>query len=392
LTRPYYSIMQTEYTTSIGYKIFYSAAGLAVTGAGLFFYFYPGKAGQLLTLLIPLLFVASGLLIIVNQFKRKIIITDNSIISVNVFKSKELPFDHIKGVRMGEKLMKIVPDQPAYLQISISDYISLGDSDGLIAWLTTNFKDLDAVELEQEKEKILNDTNLGFTEEDRKERISLTKGIAVAYNIVGMALGFIAIFIKDSYLAALLMLIYPLCGIVVMVTSRGLTKFLSNSKRSGYFFIILGFVMPIFIMLFKSLVDYNLFNYGHLWLPMAISAGVLFLMLVTLGINRSAESVNGQAVFMLIIAVIYGFGSSVQVNCVFDKSDPQPFKSTILGRKVEHSKGAHYHLILTPWEPGQKQQDVEVSRSFYQNHADGSLVNIDMKKGTLNIPWFYITK
>ena len=340
----------------------------------------------------PFGFLFLGISMIINVFRRRMVISDSSIKYVNVFRTTEIPFDHIKGVRVGDKVIYIESDDVNYKRIVISDYISLGDNESLTAWLATNFKDLDKSDLEENNQQILLDTRLGATAEERERKVKIAKGIAITYNIIGVTLGFSLIFIRDSYATLVLMLLYPLLGIAVIKFSFGLTKFVSSSRRSKYFFIMLGFIMPVFMMLIKSLADYDLFSYNQILLPLLIFSSIIAIPLVTIGINKSIDGVRVQAIFMIVASIGYGFGATVQANCVFDKSKPKTFTTKIIDQFVHHGKSTSYYVRLAPWQPGQGEVKVEVSRSFYYSHYESEAVKVDMKEGTLGIPWFYLAR
>jgi hypothetical protein len=174
--------------------------------------------------------------------------------------------------------------------------------------------------------------------------------------------------------------------------SKGLIKFLSNSKRSVYPWMVLGFLIPVFTMLIKSLGEYDLSGYEHLWLPFITASSIMSILLISLGINKTVESVVGQAIFMLIVSFGYGYGATIQTNCVFDKSEPTKVKTTVISKYIHQGKSTDYYLTLTPWEAGQKPKEIEVSHSFFERSSQGNEVQVNLKKGTFNIPWFYITQ
>src|SRR5579872_51605 len=134
--------METEYTTSTGYKFFYSAVGIFAIGFGVAEMNNTGPSVSQLILILPLVVLIGGLIIIINQFKRKIIITDSGIKYSWIFKTAQIAFDDIKGYRLDSKVIYIVPKQAGNPKLRIGDYSTIGDSDGFVAWLGTNFKDL----------------------------------------------------------------------------------------------------------------------------------------------------------------------------------------------------------------------------------------------------------
>lgn len=383
--------MEQEYTTSTGFKIFYGAVAAFMVGFALFLFSLDHSKAGPAVLLIPIFLLVFAVFIILNQIKSKIIISADYIIRINAFGRKELPCKNIKGIRVGQKTITIEPDSTSNPKIILNNYDDLGNSEELVKWLKENFKDLDDIDLKGEQNKALQDKALGTNPKEREEKLIKAKQIAWTYNIIGMILGFAMIFLKNNLVAAILMLSYPLLGIVVMIFSKGLTKFLSNSKRSVCSFIMLGFIMPAFVMLIKSLGEYEISQYGHIWLPFIVTGLVVFFILFKMGINNSLP-LTGQIIFMVIAGFLYGYGSTIQVNCVFDKSSPQMIHTTVSSRWIEHSKGTHYHLKLSSWDTDQTPKDIQVSESTYYRYSEGSSIDVELKKGLLNIPWYYLAE
>jgi len=361
-------------------------------GFAIFLLNMPNKSGSFWVYIIPVLFFVGGLLVLINVFKRKLTISDTAITYANIFKTKSILFDQIKGCRIGEKVITIEPNQAGASKILINDYISLDDSDSIKDWVKTNFKDLDEADLTSSRNALLHDATLGYTEEDRKRKMTIAKTIAGVYNVLGMAAGFGMIFVRDAVIAAFVTIIYPLLAIAVIKWSYGLTKFLSSKKRSEYNFIMIGFFMPVCVMLFRSLSDYNLYHYDNLWLPF-IGVGVLIgFVLVSIGLNTSIGGISGQIGFIVIVSAIYGFGVTVQTNCVFDHSQPKIFQTTVIEKYVHHGKSTSYYLVLNPWESGKETEKVEVGRSMYRDEIVGDTVHVFVKTGELNMPWYYIKR
>ncbi len=383
-------MMETEYTTSTGYKFFYGALGLgAIIFAGFLFNTHNASGSQLIYLF-PLIVLIGGELIIGNQIKRKIIISDNSIKSVNIFRTKEIPFDHIKGVRIGEKVIYIESDQDNYPKITLNDYISIDDSAGLSAWLTTNFKDLNKEDFEEEKDAILHDSALGITEADRERKLSNMRKYAVAYSIGGYALFFASIILHQHInLLTFALLIYPLAGIVLMGFSQGLVKLFAK-KNSAYTSLFMGLLFPSFALIIESSYAKILSYDAALWAPCLIIGFAIFTALYFTGIKKLNQGIWAQVFVAVLISGGYGYGSTVNINSVFDQSNPQTFSAKVIDQHISHGKSTSYHLTLSEWGQHQGTDNITVSESFYYQAQVGTFVKVYLKKGELNIPWYYV--
>lgn len=386
-------MMETEYTTSTGYKLFYSAIGVAAIGFAFLIFNNPGKSAAGFLLIFPLAAFIGGVIIIISQFKRKIVITNDSITKSNIFKTTTIPFDHIKGFRDDQKMIRIEPDDQAYSKITINDYASIGDSASLVAWLVTNFKDLDKVEYEEEKEDILHDATLGTTEEDRKRKFDNAKKYARIYSIGGLAFFFGSIILhRKMYLLTYILLIYPLAGIFLIGFSQGLVRLFAK-KSSAHSSIFTGILFPAVALIIQSTVDTDILSYDKVWVPSLTIGFITLIVLYVAAIKKLNQDIAAQVFVALLISAAYGFGSTMQINCVFDQSRPQVFTSTVVDQRISRgSRSTSYYLTLRDWGPYHPSKGISVSKSVYQLMPVGTPVMVYLKKGTFNIPWFYITQ
>jgi hypothetical protein len=385
-----YLIMEVEYTVSTGMKVFYGAIAVFMAGFALFLFNIGHPHTGPAILLFPAFILLFAVVIVISQLKRKIILSADLIVKVDIFGRKELPTANVKGCRIGEKAIFIESDSPSYPKITINNYSDLGSSDELKSWLIENFKDLDALDLKQTEDQLLHDTSLGFTEQEREEKLKRAQLTARIYNIGGGVLGATSFFI-DHYLIIVALLLYPVAGIVILRLNNGLIKFLSNKKRSPYPFIFLGFYFCALMLLIKSIVPYDVFQYDHIW-PVAFCVGIaITALLYFTGLNKSAEAAKGQVIFMLIMGMLYGYGSTLEVNCAFDKSTAQIFTAQVLDHRVTRGKSNTYYLSLSPWGPRTDAEEVSVPRWLYNEVPVGQTVKIKFKTGLLNIPWFVVT-
>jgi hypothetical protein len=385
--------MEQEFKVSIGFRFFY---GIVLSGLIFLvvFAFYRfgianknGVDAMLLAIAVPCC------MMLINVFRSKVTITDLSITRTTAFGTKELLFADVKGCRIGDKTIRIDPvDVKTSPRITINNYIDFDNSDELKKLIAAKFTDLNEAGLKFEQEKFFENERYGLTVPERKSTLKKVKIIAVIYSVIGVLLTFAMIPVDEGYFPSLLMMGYPLLGIIIIVTSGGLTKFVSSSKVSINPFVGLGMVMSMVIMLFKSLNDFEIYSYANVWIPWLIIGAVLFAMLYLWGLNWSLPSIKAQVIFMMLVCCLYGYGSLIQLNCVFDHSAAQVYKTSVYNKWVSHGKSTNYYLTLNPWEAGKKTKDVAVYRSRYNAANIGDTISVSTKKGLLRIPWFYVAQ
>jgi hypothetical protein len=175
-----------------------------------------------------------------------------------------------------------------------------------------------------------------------------------------------------------------------MSSSRGLIRFLSDSRKSVRPFILLGFFGPVMILCISSVSGYNILQYDNFYLPafglFIATAAVLYLT----GKNEDISPIAGQVVMMLIVAAGYSYGTIIKVNCLFDDTSPKQINTTVNSKFKEYSKGEHYYLRLNGLTPGGDKQQVEVGLVTYDKYAAGDNIDVDLKQGVLHIPWYYL--
>ena len=379
-----------EFTNAIGWKIFYSVIGVIMLVFSIFLFTSVTDRGSTLLIAFPVIILLFGLFIIASQIKNKVMISADSIIKVSVFGRKELTTADVKGCRISTKVIVIEPLSPTDPKITLNNYSDLANSEDLVTWLNQNFKDLDAVDMQEQKDQILHDTSLGFTEQEREEKLKKAKQIALVYNIGGGVAGAAVLFLQTNNFLIILSLAYPLIGLAVM-KFNGLIKFFTNPKSSIYPSIFLGFYFAALMSFIPAISQYDLFSYEHVWLPVIVVGLVIVGLLYMGGGNPAAGAVKGQFIFMIVLGALYGFGSIINVNCAFDKSTPQKFVATVVNHEVHHGKSTTYYLTLSPWGPQKETKDVSVGSGFYYATNVGETVNIYLKKGVLNIPWFVVS-
>ena len=87
----------------------------------------------------------------------------------------------------------------------------------------------------------------------------------------------------------------------------------------------------------------------------------------------------------------YGFGTTVNINSVFDKSTPQVYEATVLSQRKSSGKHTSYYLTVSPWIDGMTdQKEISVGSTVYKSVNEGDVVLIRLHDGKLGIPWFSV--
>jgi len=383
--------MDVEYTISPGKKIFYGVFSIFIACGALFLlstvFTHPEKTGIAVPFCVALFFLA---ILIGGQIRKKVIISTDHIVGINVLQRKELSTANVKGCRIGTKTIIIEPISTPGPKIIINNYADFDDNEDLTKWLKENFKDLDTADLETEHKKVLSDVALGATTEQREAKIAKSKWTAGIYNAVGVIIGLGSIPFDKQLPIVIIVILYPLLGILIMATSSGLIKFLSNPKRSVYSFAFIGLMTPSIALCLCASLGYNIDDYQHgLLLALIICLPITASFYLT-GLNKDLPSIFGQLTMMLIISLVYGYGTIIKINCMFDKTAPQIIQTSVSDLDITQNKGTHYYLWLKSWDADQNLKEIEVSSTTFYRYHVGSIIDVRVKKGLLNIPWYYL--
>ncbi len=261
--------MEKEYPVSLGAKISYGIFSAIIFVVGIIFFNMPhtSKTPEWFNI-IPTLMLITSILVFINIFKRKVIIYDDRIVTIGLFSTKELFIKSIKGVRIEEKIIIIEPLNSGDTRLKIGNYSDLKNNRELREWLSSNCKDLDAIDLADEHNKILHDSELGLSETEREQKLKNAKKVAHIYNIIGVAVSVAVLVFNITVTTVVLSILYPLIGIVVIANSKGLIKFLSSPKRSVHPNVFIGLLFPALSTLLTSLNNYTIYesdNLGYLF-------------------------------------------------------------------------------------------------------------------------------
>ncbi|MFD0764056.1 hypothetical protein ACFQZI_04290 [Mucilaginibacter lutimaris] len=383
--------MQQEYRISTGYKFFYGIGAIVIAAFGVFIALSTLSKGQVGGAIVTA-FVFSTLasLLVLYVIKRRVTVSDEQVIVKGAFGTKQAYINDIRGIRSNGKAVFIHLVNGG--KITINDFDAIGKSDELKEWLTTNVRDLDNEDYEQEKAVILQDTELGFTQEEREVKLKKLSVIALVYSGISFVLMLISIFFHQSNLVfSIFLLAYPLIGIAVMAFSKGLIR-LNIKKGSAYPSVFMGLFFACIALILQTFIDTKILDFSKVWTPVIVGLIILIGILSQIIFKQANPTIKGQIVPVILISAFFSFGAVQQINRNFDGSKPQVFSATVSDQYVKRGKSTTYHIVITGWQYHQTPDDITVSSDFYDQVSVGSKVNVTLKEGKLHIPWYYITQ
>jgi hypothetical protein len=122
----------------------------------------------------------------------------------------------------------------------------------------------------------------------------------------------------------------------------------------------------------------------------AIGIGALLTFAAALA-DESLRKQKWMIPLLFLISLGYGYGTAMETNAIFDHSPTTVFASKIQRKYVSSSaKSTSYHLVIAPWGPRDSQDNIMVSRAFYNAQQVGDPVCIALRPGALGIQWYVV--
>lgn len=327
--------------------------------------------------------------ILLDTIKGRLLITNDKMVRVGVFKTQELRRGDVEGFRVSRNYIHIISSSDKLPELKVSSYYS----SGLKNWLYNNYKDLDVLDEIQSEIEILSSEEFGFTPEQREQKLIEARRLCRKINLGGVLIGFWLIFYPRPYsIVTGFAILIPLLAIFALHIYKGIIK-IDQKYTSSYPSITIGLMLPSLALAFRSIIDFDLLGYYGVWFPVLTITAVLclgvFSSIKEFKFDSDADYLIAFSIPVILIA--FAYGTVVNINCFYDNSMPTNFQSKILSKRISSgSKLTSFYLELEPWGPRETIEEVSVLQSVYSQVEVGTDANILLFGGNLGIPWFYV--
>ncbi|CAN5469881.1 hypothetical protein BH10BAC4_BH10BAC4_13190 [soil metagenome] len=390
--------MTGEFKTAKGWRIFiYIFSPLLI---GLFIYIgfiaFSSKTSNTTVLLILVPVSLGGTVMfsygLIETIKGRFIIGINSLSRISIFGTRVLDFQEIKGFRTNSNYIHIISNSRDKKSIKISAYIE--KSAEVIDWLENNFIELDSHEAKQEEQMLLADNAFGINTQTREYSLNEARKVAKYINFIGgLTCAWIWFYPRPYLLSVSVGMIIPALAFISLYVYRGLIRF-DEKKNSAHPSIIYGFLLPSAGLLIRSVMDYEILEYKSLWIVISITTITLtFILIIGTKEFKFTKFIDYFTALSLAGMILcYSFGTYAISNCLFDKSEPEIFKSEVTDKEISSGKSTTYYLTLRPWGPRTDSEKVSVTKDEFEATDKGDTVDIYLRQGLLNTPWFYVVR
>jgi len=386
-----------EYKTAKGWAIFIYLFAPLLTGLFGWLLILPFLNGNFEPnaswILIPVSIAMIALMVfgVLDAYKGRLIIQDNSIKSVSTFSNRELEFDEIKGFKVNEQYIFVEPKNKEKKRIKISKYI--GGYGEVLSWLSQNFPDLDLQNSIVEEQEILNNETIGWTKEICEEKLTKARQTSKIINwAAGLSAAWTFFYPTPYQYSILTAAIIPIIALVVVKFSNGLIR-VDEKKGSTYPSVIYAFIYPSLGLMLRAILDFDIFNYSNVWLSATMmTIAFLFILLVKqqeITFKKKLDYLTVSSLALFLFA--YSFGTVIHYNCYYDNSEAELFRAKVLDKRISSGKSTSYYLELSPWGQQNEVDEVSVDKGLYNRIKTGDEVDIYFRNGKLEIPWFIVT-
>ena len=330
---------------------------------------------------------------VIEAVKTKLVIKDKLFIKTRIFSIRTLGFDEIEGFRVDENYIYLIPksDKKA---IKVTRYFS--DKYELIRFLDSNFKDLDEADKKKEVKKLLNNKKYGRNESEIIAKVEEIQKITKPLNWIALVLALVLWFYPKYYeLLTILNIAIPIIALGIIIKSKGLVHILSDDDSPNPT-LNTALSMPPLVLLIRAIIDYDIFSYLNIWLPIIIlTSGIMYLLIKYSEDEFKGENKTEKYIiypFYSIAIGVFMFALVIQLNCTFDTRDYQTFETTVVSKKISKSgKGSRtYKINVADWCGKGKKTEVRVSRNHYSKLNENDKIEIILRQGLFDIPWYYI--
>jgi hypothetical protein len=368
------------------------AGGLAALVAALLW--RPGKNGAVLIVMMAacgLCFLLAGIYTIPWIRGKRILLFEDAIEFVDLgYGRRRLSRDEILGLRVIQLqygFMNVFFElrEPGRKPLKTDLYC---ERDAVLdAWLAA-IPNLDVRDRERAEEELLQRTELGRTEEERRRSLATAQSIARAAAFVAVATAAWGMLYPRPYEAVIVALFaLPLATAALLLGGRGRYS-VAGERNEVRPSLLAPLFVPGMVLLLRALADVHAVDW-RLPLFWAALGAVPLTALVVIGDPTLGRRWFGPLIVFLLLSA-HPWGTVQMANAHLDRSEPERFRVAVLDKHVTSgNRGTTLELRLAAWGPVPADL-VLVSREVYRAVEVGGTVCVALRPGALGVRWFLV--
>ncbi len=329
-----------------------------------------------------------GVYTLLSLFRSKVILFADHICVQELTRRKVLYCNEIRGWRIGRTspaCLVLEPRNKPHHAVKIALIFPLDER--FLKWLEP-LTSLDDEDAEASESEILNDRAFGENDEQRLELLLAGRRFAKGLSIVSAIIALWGMFYPYPYELAILALVaLPVVAVEKARRSRGLFR-IDEEPNDVHPSVALAFFLPGSVLALRALLDYEVL--GSFLTAVFCVAVSLILILIAYNADPAVRARKFKPILLFALGLMYGYGVTIEANCLLDHSPGIPFEVTVEGKHISSGKHTTYRLELPPWGPKSEPNTIAVGQATYKWIEKGDVVILTLRKGALGIRWFYM--
>ncbi|GAB0155409.1 hypothetical protein CHRYSEOSP005_06700 [Chryseobacterium sp. Alg-005] len=195
----------------------------------------------------------------------------------------------------------------------------------------------------------------------------------------------------------IILLLFPIVGILLNGIHQPsiitLVK-ISKDENGNDEYDVADFIDIIsWAILIRVIIDYDFESFLSLIIPGAVAFVLVVIILFSTHQLIASSTKNKWWIYcsLLFNIFVYSYAGTYAINCTFDNSKPQVYKTTILSKRISEGRRSTSYLVeITPWGNRSEKEEISISKTQFGKLYVGDHINVDIKKGLFNIPWYYV--
>ena len=230
----------------------------------------------------------------------------------------------------------------------------------------------------------------------RFSKLTLHKLDWLEWTTIGLAIWFFIYPVPYKILLGVLLII-PILGLTLnglhKPSMASLVKISVQNGEDKYD--VADFIdIAAWVILVRVLIDYTFESFYSMIIPGTIAFAIILLILFFTHQRIEESNRNKCWIYTSLIfnVCLYSYAGTYAANCAYDYSEPVVYKTAILDKYTYTSRkgGKRYYLEVAPWGHHYDKEKIKVSLTQYNETSVGDTINIDLKSGLFNIPWYFI--
>jgi hypothetical protein len=391
------TLFPRTYRISAAWRLGILTCSALLTLGGLFGLVYVSLTGTLVGWAAAFLtaffgvFALLGLYGVLYPLQYRVTLAVEAIEVIEPFRRRRLTREEIKGRRLlppnqGISVLVLVPEDARKKSLKIS--LVLKTDDVFAVWFH-DIPDVDVQAAFESEVELAQTLHPGLSPEEQEREIKRLRRRATAMNGATIALsawGFVSPSPGLLLIAALMAL--PWLAIVLVAKFQPLYRFGAPSGDQ-HPDLSLTLIAPGFILMLRALSSFETLDW-QVPVVLACASGLALGGAAAL-VDPWFRKQRVAALLTILLTCAYGYGGSVELNALVDKSVPRSFPTTVLSKRVDGDwKWKTWYLTLKPWGSRREDDDVSVSEAQYQRTQPGNTVCVLLRSGALRIAWYQV--